>query len=100
MPANRDKLGRFVKGQSGNPSGRPPIPAAQKELLRNLVPEALEIKRMILADADAPLSLKNQVADSILDRVYGKPTSDTTGDDSAVNKIDLLIRSIDNEAKQ
>ena len=31
MPANRTKTGQFAKGQSGNPKGRPPLPAKVKE---------------------------------------------------------------------
>ena len=34
MPANRDETGRFVKGKSGNPSGRPKVPEQFKELVQ------------------------------------------------------------------
>lgn len=100
MPGNRNARGQFVKGHSGNPSGRPAIPEAQKELLRNLVPNALEIKRRILMDEEAPLSLKNQVADSILDRVYGKPAQEQSGDGGNLDKLDALLRGITDEAQR
>lgn len=73
MPQNRDATGRFQKGQSGNPGGRPKVPDNIKKALSELVPESIEVKRQILHDETAPLDLKNRVADSILDRVYGKP---------------------------
>lgn len=73
MPQNRDSTGRFQKGKSGNPGGRPKVPDNIKKALSDLVPESIEIKRQILHDETAPLDLKNKVADSILDRVYGKP---------------------------
>lgn len=73
MPQNRDATGRFQKGQSGNPGGRPKVPDNIKKALSDLVPESIEVKRQILHDETAPLDLKNKVADSILDRVYGKP---------------------------
>lgn len=94
MAAARDAHGRFVKGTSGNPGGRPAIPEGQKELLRDLVPAALEIKRKILLDDNAPLTLRNAVADSVLDRVYGKPVQTTPTEDNGLSKLDLLLAGI------
>ena len=92
MPQNRDATGRFQKGKSGNPGGRPKVPDNIKKALYELVPESIEIKRQILHDDTAPLDLKNRVADSILDRVYGKPgyaVEDASGDTLA--KLDAMI---------
>lgn len=91
-PQNRDKSGRFVKGNNANPGGRPKMPENIKKALAELVPESIEVKRKILLDEKAPLDLKNRVADSILDRVYGKPgyaVDDASGDTLA--KLDAMI---------
>ena len=42
MPENRDKTGRFVKGKSGNPGGRPKVPEPFKELVQSKSIPALE----------------------------------------------------------
>ena len=89
MPANRDERGRFVKGASGNPSGRP------------AVPESIAVKKRILQDAGAPLDLKNRVADSVLDRVYGKPAAacaDAAGEET-LKKLKELLGGVDDAAQ-
>lgn len=97
MPQNRDSAGRFQKGKSGNPGGRPKVPDNIKKALSELAPESIELKRQILLDENAPLDLKNKVADSILDRVYGKPgyaVEDASGDTLA--KLDAMIAGFKN----
>lgn len=100
MPQNRDAAGRFIKGKSGNPGGRKALPMDVKEALTELVPEAIAIKQQILSDVTAPLDLRNRVADSVLDRVYGRPAqvSIETGSESMA-KLDALLRGIDHAAE-
>ena len=99
MPANRDASGRFIKGQSGNPQGRKRMPENIKEALHDLVPDAVEIKRQILRSEDAPLDLKNRVADSVLDRIYGRPgIVEANGDKAELAKLDKLIEGINDAA--
>lgn len=101
MPQNRDVSGRFVKGHSGNPGGRKAMPKSIKEALAGLVPEALQIKKEILSDPGAPLELKNKVADSILDRVYGRPGLMVAEDGVvALEKLDKLLEDIGDAAKR
>lgn len=101
VPANRDERGRFVKGASGNPSGRPAVPENVKAALCELVPESIAVKKQILHDALAPLDLKNRVADSVLDRVYGKPaaaSSDAAGEET-LKKLKELLGGVDDAAQ-
>jgi chaperonin GroEL (HSP60 family) len=71
---SKKAVGRpFVKGQSGNPNGRPKMPKDLKEAFKAASPKALEILKKILADPAAKDSDRLRAAEIILDRAYGKP---------------------------
>ncbi len=77
MPENRSKTGRFTKGQSGNPKGRPKQTAEQKdalEMIRGISPKAARLLDSVIDDKSAPLSLRIKAVEIVLDRTYGKPT--------------------------
>lgn len=63
----------FVKGKSGNPGGRKPIPQDVKDMARALAPEAIKALGSILRDSEAPPAARVSAATAILDRGYGKP---------------------------
>ena len=67
-PANRDKAGRFVKGQSGNPMGRPKKPP-ELEMYAKDAPAKL---RAIADDPATPLKLKADIEKFFYEAVYGK----------------------------
>ena len=99
MPENRDEKGCFIKGCSGNRGGRPKVPENVREALKDMVPEAVAIKREILQDKSASPDLRNRVADSVLDRVYGRPAiMPDEGDKTSLERLDKLIAGIDNAA--
>lgn len=66
---------KFVKGQSGNPTGRPPGTTTKKisEELRAHLPKAIETLLQLM-DSDQD-SVRLKAATEVLDRVYGKPAS-------------------------
>ena len=68
QPAIRDKAGRFVKGQSGNPNGRPKKPV-ELELYAKNAPAKL---RAIADDPDAPVKIKADIEKFFFEAVYGK----------------------------
>ena len=68
MPANRDKAGRFVKGQSGNPNGRPKKPV-ELELYAKDAPAKL---RAIADDPATPVKIKADIEKFFFEAVYGK----------------------------
>jgi len=64
-------MGKFQKGQSGNPGGRPKEVDEVKELARQHGPEA--VKKLVdwLRSDNAKASVS--AANALLDRGYGKP---------------------------
>lgn len=101
--ANSKKtVGRpFVKGQSGNPNGRPKMPKDLKEAFKAASPKALEILKKILADPEAKDGDRLRAAEIILDRAYGKPaqavdiTTDTVMIQETLNdRLEVVSRAL------
>ena len=67
-PANRDKAGRFVKGQSGNPRGRPALPPEMKEYAK----EAPARLRALCDDPATPIKVRADIEKWFAEMVYGK----------------------------
>lgn len=67
-PVIRDKRGRFVKGQSGNPTGRPKKPV-ELELYAKDAPKKL---RAIADDPDTPVKIRADIEKFFFEAVYGK----------------------------
>lgn len=67
-PANRDKAGRFVKGVSGNPNGRPKKPP-ELEMYAKDAPAKL---RAIADDPDTPVKIRADIEKFFFEAVYGK----------------------------
>lgn len=78
-PITREQRGRWTRGQSGNPRGRPPRPVDISLLCRERVPEAMaaldkSLKSRIWRERMAAIGI-------IFDRAFGKPTQPITGAD-------------------
>lgn len=71
----------FVKGQSGNPGGRPKENAEIKALAREHGPKAIERLAELMGGDDPRVAVA--AAQALLDRGYGKPAQAITGDDEA-----------------
>ena len=72
----RNEAGQFVKGQSGNPGGRPKKTAAEEkaiEMLKELTPEAVEVVVGILRSEKTSAYAKLQAAEIIFNRAMGRP---------------------------
>ena len=67
-PGNRDKAGRFVKGQSGNPNGRPKKPVE----LEKYAKEAPQRLREIADDPATPVKVRADIERFFFEAIYGK----------------------------
>lgn len=68
----------FQPGQSGNPNGRPKIPAEVRELARGATVKALNRAIELIDSPDENVALK--AVNTVLDRAWGKPTQPVDGD--------------------
>ena len=80
MPGNRDKTGRFIKGESGNPAGRPAVDPKAKRMLKEAAPEAVRLLISVMESEAAPLKDRREAAKTILDRVYGTASQPIEGE--------------------
>lgn len=85
MPARPPHGRRFVKGQSGNPGGRPKAALDVQELARAHTPDAINALVAALANPRERVS----AAVALLDRGWGKPTQPLAGDRNAPLAIDF-----------
>ena len=73
MPQNRTDTGKFVKGVSGNPGGRPKTPEPFKELVASKSVPALERVIDIMENPDSKPGDVFMCAKLILEYANGKP---------------------------
>jgi len=71
--------GRFQKGRSGNPGGRPKVVGEIQELARQYTTKALDVLVQIMLDEKAPPNARIAAADKVIDRAYGRPPQFSTG---------------------
>ena len=69
----------WVKGQSGNPGGRPKEEVDIRKLARSRGKEAIDTLYTIMRDEKAPPAARIAAATALLDRGYGRPEQSFTG---------------------
>ena len=69
---NRTHTGRFKKGVSGNPGGRPSTPKEIKEAFAKLLPKSVAKIDEIISNSDDDKLVLDAIK-VVLDRVLGKP---------------------------
>ena len=97
----RDTMGRWLPGQSANPTGRPKDTEKQKEdkrkareILVAATPAAAKYIAKLVKDETAPPKARLQAAGIIFDRAYGKPTQPIEAEVGAsvdISPADMLI---------
>lgn len=88
MPANRDEQGRFIKGQSGNPNGRPSLHPDIKKYAQDS-PQRL---RQIADDPDTPVRLKAEIEKWFAEMYYGKSAQQVTLDGEVKNGGTTVVK--------
>lgn len=78
-PANRTESGRFEKGKSGNPNGRPKMDDKTKAILKAAAPDAARLLVEMMNNPGTGEKTRLQAAQTVLDRVYGKATQPIEG---------------------
>lgn len=92
MTESRNVAGRFVKGQSGNPGGRPKQDPETREALRAASPAAARKLVELLKSKNEKIAF--QAAQEILNRTEGKPRESVSMDLSAGVDMRAQIRSV------
>lgn len=72
---------RWVKGQSGNPSGRPKLIGHVRELAQAYTEESIQTLVEIMRDKKAHATSRAAAAQSLLDRGWGKAAQPVGGTD-------------------
>jgi hypothetical protein len=75
--SDRNRDGRFRKGQSGNPGGRPKIFTEVKQAAREHTEAAIAALVGVVNNEEAPAAARVAAANAILDRGWGKPETYT-----------------------
>ena len=82
-PSNRDKLGQFKPGHSGNPEGRPKGPSLLAALKHRLAEHPEEVDKIIDQLINMAVAGELKAIEIVGDRLDGKPTqrSEISGPD-------------------
>ena len=77
----------WVKGQSGNPGGRPKEEVDIRKLARSRGKQAIDALYEIMCDEKAPPAARIAASVALLDRGYGRPEQSFTGSLNATYSI-------------
>lgn len=96
-PANRDKSGRFQKGQSGNPEGRKPLAPELRDMLLPLGEKSVNALKSVLESDTAKDADKLKAAEIVMDRLLGKATqpivADVHTEEKPVTLAEMMTRA-------
>ena len=70
--ADRNELGQFLPGMSGNAGGRPKLIGEVRDLARQFTEEAVETLASIMRNPESPTPARVAAAQALLDRGWGR----------------------------
>ncbi len=85
----------FAKGQSGNPSGRKPVPQELKDMLKAATKDAAKLLIDTMKNDDEKIEMRIRCAETIMDRVYGKSTQPIESDGT----VRVILEGLEDYAK-
>ena len=91
LPQNRDRTGRFIAGQSGNPGGRP---VGFRELIKESTADGSELVDVVvnvLRDQTASNRERMEAATWLADRGFGKPAPVRDDDVPGIGDFTIVI---------
>lgn len=90
----RDARGRFLKGTSGNSSGRPSMPTDVKQRLISLLPKAIDTIQDLLESPTTKPEVRIKAAEMIVERNLGKAVTpvltETVGTGSTLSLTEMI----------
>ena len=86
-----ENAGRFQKGVSGNPGGRPRELGEIKELARAHTSAAIEALHGIAVDLKAPAAARVAASEALLNRAWGRPSLAISAEGDA-EPVELIVR--------
>ena len=94
----RNEKGRFVAGNKGG--GRRKVPDEVKKMFLAATPDATRLLIETMNNEDAPLKIRIDCANTVIERVYGKAAQPlTTADEAESLKVLIEIEGAKSGAK-
>jgi hypothetical protein len=95
----RTSQGKFVKGQSGNPGGRPKLLSEVQELARAHTAENLEGLMEIARNAKSPAQARVAARVAVLDRAWGKPGQSVDLNMNPADELDEMLETLNGKTR-
>ena len=99
MDNNRSNGGKFQKGQSGNPGGRPKVLAEVQERARQYTLESIEGLADIARNTKSPAQARVAAWNSLLDRGYGKPGQSIDLNHGTKDDLDNILETLNGKTR-
>lgn len=96
-------MAKFVKGQSGNPGGRPKQIVKLSELARSYTTEAVKTLVQIMRNKKTPAAARVTAVSALLDRGYGRPAQSidlTNSDGTLSQQWREAMKAVDEEIQE